>query len=515
MAIKSVIVSTNRIYSNIPIRLNNVTEFRLKPLWECPSEHFEQRSYAPQQVGVPAYSFGFLGLFQYGDLHSGQMMGVSSVLETHIWPQRSQVHRHTEILCFAIDTVMQQHYKKLTFGLYPWVTFIYCFCITILVNQMEQKISKAKLERIRKMRAFAIIAKGDMPRKVEGKKEVFIVPSQSNPQKTYTVSHNGAWKCTCPDHTETGLKCKHIQSVQMWEKLEQQTNDDILTLNAEIDHPQCDHCQSYNVVKNGQRKNKDGVKQRYLCRDCGRRFVPEQTKYKKASIKLVALCMDLYFKGLSLRKISDTIEQFYGLEVSHVAIRDWINEFMNKINQYVSRYNPDVGDIWNIDEQKVKSEGDWVYSWNIMDKKTRYLIANTITQERSILETGKVFNRAIGNAETKPRMIVTDKMNAYPHVVREYYPEAVHVQVGIRDAINNNTLERYHGTWRERDKVMRGLDSDATAEQMLENYRTYYNFIRRHTALGGKTPAEMAYIDLNLGQNKWLSLIQQATEGKQ
>ncbi|MGC9554285.1 MAG: hypothetical protein ACP5EK_03150, partial [Thermoplasmatota archaeon] len=63
MAIKSVIVSTNRIYSNIPIRLNNVTEFRLKPLWECPSEHFEQRSYAPQQVGVPAYSFGFLGLF--------------------------------------------------------------------------------------------------------------------------------------------------------------------------------------------------------------------------------------------------------------------------------------------------------------------------------------------------------------------------------------------------------------------------------------------------------------------
>jgi len=49
---------------------------------------------------------------------------------------------------------------------------------------------------------------------------------------------------------------------------------------------------------------------------------------------------------------------------------------------------------------------------------------------------------------------------------------------GIIDRINNNVLERHHETYRERDKVMRGLEGKETVSQMLENYRTYYNFVR-------------------------------------
>jgi len=133
-------------------------------------------------------------------------------------------------------------------------------------------------------------------------------------------------------------------------------------------------------------------------------------------------------------------------------------------------------------------------------KKTRFFIANSVTKERSLIETKKVFHEAKENVEGKPRMIVTDKMNAYPYVVKEEFPESIHVRAGIQDAINNNKLERFHGTWKERNKVMRGLCKDATAEQMLENYRTYYNFIRGHSTLDGHTPAETAGIDLALGK---------------
>jgi len=38
------------------------------------------------------------------------------------------------------------------------------------------------------------------------------------------------------------------------------------------------------------------------------------------------------------------------------------------------------------------------------------------------------------------------------------------------------------------------------------------NFIRPPQSLKGKTPAEMANIDLGLGKNKWLSLIKKASE---
>jgi len=73
--------------------------------------------------------------------------------------------------------------------------------------------------------------------------------------------------------------------------------------------------------------------------------------------------------------------------------------------------------------------------------------------------------------------------------------------------MNNNKVERLHGTIRERDKVMRGLKSEPTAKSMVNGYRAYYNFIRPHQALKGQTPAEKANINLELGRNKWLSPI--------
>lgn len=79
--------------------------------------------------------------------------------------------------------------------------------------------------------------------------------------------------------------------------------------------------------------------------------------------------------GLSLRKVADTPEQFYNLDVHHETVRRWIDTFMEKITEYVNRYNPDLGMEWDIDEQKGKSDGEWVYAWNIMDKKTRFLVA--------------------------------------------------------------------------------------------------------------------------------------------
>lgn len=59
---------------------------------------------------------------------------------------------------------------------------------------------------------------------------------------------------------------------------------------------------------------------------------------------------------------------------------------------------------------------------------------------------------------------------------------------------------------------MRGMKSQETAEELMEGFRTYYNFIRPHMSLDGKTPAEASGIDLELGENKWLSLIRKASQ---
>jgi len=61
---------------------------------------------------------------------------------------------------------------------------------------------------------------------------------------------------------------------------------------------------------------------------------------------------------------------------------------------------------------------------------------------------------------------------------------------------------------------MRGFKSKNTAQALISGFRTYYNFIRPHTALNGSTPSQVAGIDLGLNRNRWLNLINLAIKNK-
>jgi len=48
---------------------------------------------------------------------------------------------------------------------------------------------------------------------------------------------------------------------------------------------------------------------------------------------------------------------------------------------------------------------------------------------------------------------------------------------------------------------------------IVEGHRLYYNFIKPHESLEGKTPSEEAGITID-GNNKWLSLMKTAIQHK-
>ena len=112
-------------------------------------------------------------------------------------------------------------------------------------------------------------------------------------------------------------------------------------------------------------------------------------------------------------------------------------------------------------------------------------------------------------------MVVTDGLQAYQRAFKkEFYSRYKKDRVEhIRkprfvDHTNNNIVERLNGTIREREKVTRNVKEQAPT--IIEGYRNYYNLVRPHQALNGKTPAEIANINLNLKGNKWLELIRQS-----
>jgi len=367
----------------------------------------------------------------------------------------------------------------------------------------------------RMAKAYSILENGNMPMSVS--KETFIIPSQSGKGK-YKVTSKNSWSCTCPDFKYRKLECKHILSIKLWMKLKQKiSSEDTLELENELTNkPKCAYCNSVNLKENGNRKTKSGLKQRYYCKDCKRTFIADKEFEKiKANPKIVTLTMDLYFKGLSLRDISDTIYQFYGLRISHETIRNWIMRFTKSMDNYVKKFEPQLSNVWHVDEQMIMSKGKWLWSWNLLDEATRFLVANEITDRRNIKDARQVFKNAKEIVGYKPDVIISDGLATYEKAIRkEYSPrqrkflDVKHVKLdSIRAKANNNILERYHGTFREFDKVRRGFKGQEKG--LTDGFITYYNFIRNHSGIG-TTPAQASGIELNLERNRWLSLLRKS-----
>lgn len=355
----------------------------------------------------------------------------------------------------------------------------------------------------REIRGCAIIAKGDEPEELA--LNIFKIPSQNSNGKYIVKLEEDTAHCSCPDHKYRKITCKHIHAVKVWKALQEKLDSQRVEKIVDIT---CKFCGSPEIIKYGKKNGK----QNYYCKTCKRKFVNNGDFQRlKFSPHIITLSLDLYFKGVSLRKIADHLKQFYELNISHVTVYNWIEKYIGILNDYVSTLEPEVSDTGHADEMMINIGGDMQWLWNIIDENTRFQLASVISRTRRIEDARRLFRGAKRTSRKKPKKIVTDGLHQYSKAIQNEFNinETKHIRnVGIRAKINNNHIERRHGTIRERNKVQRGLKKEDTP--FIDGERIYYNYIRSNQALDGKTPAEVAGIDLELGKNKWLDLIKKA-----
>jgi putative transposase len=367
-------------------------------------------------------------------------------------------------------------------------------------------MSIEELEKRREERARTMIDNHTEVRQTSD--STYIVPSQTKRGKAYQVVNVGEeWECECPDFYFRGIICKHIYSVKLWKLIK--------TRIIEEETVSCPKCGSVKVKKSGLRKNKSGNKQRFECLVCGKRFVKDLAfKGLKADAKTVTLALDLFYKGMSQRKIKDTIAQFMNVEVSQPTINRWVQRFTRLINDYAETLKPQVGDVFAVDELKLKQHGKWRWLWSALDTQTRFYLASHISTDRAVSDARQPFQKAKMVAGKKPMTIVTDGLPAYRDAFnKEFFtlkgPRTQHVShIRLSGDMNNNLAERLNSTIREREKVTRNLKEQAPL--ITEGFRNYFNLIRPNQALNGKTPAEKCGIKVE-GKNKWITLIQNAS----
>lgn len=142
-------------------------------------------------------------------------------------------------------------------------------------------------------------------------------------------------------------------------------------------------------------------------------------------------------------------------------------------------------------------------------------VSPKLTKGRKFEEAQESFAKAKTVAKANSRIVITDGMVSYIGAYATQpsdLKEIVHIgNVSLRSGMNL-LVERLHGCIREREKVMRSLKKLETARRTLNRYRAYYNLIREHQALEGRTPAEVSGIRNTIGSNKWLELIRRAQQ---
>jgi transposase-like protein len=264
-----------------------------------------------------------------------------------------------------------------------------------------------------------------------------------------------------------------------------------------IKYVSCKWCDSDKVVRNGNKKNAQGEDvQHFLCRTCGRSFVDNgclpMGRFKPEDI---AGAVYDYYTGSSLNDIIGSIKQRTGKDVSDAGVYKWITKYTKIALDKVKDDVPKVGNTWVADETVIKVAGQKYWCVVVIDQETRFILGTRIARSRTARDIQLAFERAKQRAGKSPKVVLTDGYVAYPEMVGLVFGEKTqHVLSHPFEGKNGedtNVVERFNSSLKEKHKVSRNYKNLVTAHLNLQGWIFYYDYLRGHEGLDGKTPAQV------------------------
>jgi transposase-like protein len=260
----------------------------------------------------------------------------------------------------------------------------------------------------------------------------------------------------------------------------------------------CKHCNGEDTYKVGKKNDI----QYYRCNNCKRKFAdnnayPNMRYPKNYNIN----ALTFYYNGMSCGKVAHTFNDMENIDIPKSTIWRWVVKYSEMVNDYVLSLKPYLSDVWIADETVVNIWGEQYWFWDIIDTNTRFLIASHLSKTRTIADAIKLFSMAKKRSKIRPSIIITDKLGVYHRAFNKVFytryiqERAMHLtSQGFRSRINTNLIERFHGTVKQRYKVMRNLKEPTSARIILDGFVTHYNFFLEHSYLDYLTPATISGI---------------------
>jgi len=257
----------------------------------------------------------------------------------------------------------------------------------------------------------------------------------------------------------------------------------------------CKFCGFGHVIKFG---TFNGI-QRYYCKDCQRKFTELDTLPKmKTPINEIGSALNMYYGGSPIDAIQSNLQQSYGKYLSEPAIYKWIVRFTKEAIAKAKDFKPEVGNVWLADETGLNVGNRNVWFWDIIDAKSRYLLASHISVLRTTNDAQILIEKAIRRAGKMPDVVITDKLRAYiDGIDLATGGRAAHIRSKpFTDENSTNIIERFHGTLKQRTEVIHHFKNLETARLLTEGWLIHYNFFKDHESLGNVSPVEHMKVDM-------------------
>jgi transposase, IS6 family len=233
--------------------------------------------------------------------------------------------------------------------------------------------------------------------------------------------------------------------------------------------PPCPRCSCAAVKKDGRPAS---TTQRYRCRGCRRTFTAHTgTPFTghRWPLEVITAAVRWYFRyRLSAADVRDLLaERSIGVSARTVLAR--AHKFGPLLAAEGRRQARPVGTRWWCDETYVRVKGRWAYLYRAVDEAGQ--VVDVLLRERRDLASARAFfEQAIARRGRRPRVVITDKHPACRRAVRRRFWRATHIRTGLHRARGETTkaIERAHVPIKDRLRPMRGLQSVATGQRLVE-----------------------------------------------
>ncbi len=232
--------------------------------------------------------------------------------------------------------------------------------------------------------------------------------------------------------------------------------------------------------------------------------------------------------GLSSRQAREALLRIHGIKISHQSIINYANSAAALISPFIDKNNPIPKGIVAGDETYITVENRMQYTWFNIDSETRAICGYNLSGTRGTLPCLALLHNTYGKPNQESGVIyhyVADGLPSYDAATMIYNKDldfdqiTRHKVVGLENKNEESKeyrkfkqmIERLNRTYQYHTRPRAGFKTFDGAVCLTTLFVAFYNYMRPHSYLKGKTPIALECLDgVTLYPKMWAILLNEA-----